>query len=139
MFYHFTSVEHWIDIQQTGLIYPTESNVGSPLQGLEPSGVRLGPDVVWLLDGPDLGDAGHGLTGSIHDKTAVCIEVDVPAIRWLDWEFTAKMNPAWRSITIKTGGGDDAAARWYVWPAAIPRQRWHRVITTTNDKEHHDG
>jgi hypothetical protein len=95
-FYHFTCEEHLEAIGSSGVLWPTESNVGSGVPAWEPCGVHLGPDVVWLLDVPTL-EYPHGLQGGAFDKTAVRITVGVPAIRWLDWAWTAQMHPVWRA------------------------------------------
>lgn len=118
-FYHYTSIERLPKIIESGMILPTESNVDMLKE-------HVGPDVVWLLDGP-MDGASHGLTGSIYDKRAAFIEVDVPAIRWTDWTWTLAMNATWRDALVREGGGPDAAARWYVWPAMIHRRRWVRT------------
>lgn len=118
-FRHYTSLERLPTIVAAGVITPTESNVDMLKE-------HAGPDVVWLLNGP-IDDRSHGLTGSIHDKRAAFIEVDVPALRWFDWEWTHRMRPEWRDALIRQGGGPDAAARWYIWPAAIHRRRWVKI------------
>lgn len=117
--YHFTSREHLPAILNSGLVLPSESNI-------HPSIERAGPDVVWLTDTESSG-LGHGLAGSATLKGAVRIEVDVPAIRWLEWEWTAHMAGWWREAIVRAGGGDEAAAHWYVWPAPIRRSRWLAV------------
>jgi hypothetical protein len=122
-FYHYTSAARLPMIIESGVILPTESNV-SMMEA------HAGPDVVWLLDGP-IDDASHGLDGSIHDKRSAFIEVEIPAIRWLNWWATATMKPAWRDAMISAGGGPNAAARWYVWPARIHRHRWVRTEVIT--------
>lgn len=114
--YHFTSGAHWIHIAGDGVLHPSESNI-------DPATPHAGPPVVWLTDTPTA-DLGHGLDGSDVDKTSVRIEVDVPAIRWVDWEWTARMPNWWRDVMVRAGGGTEAAAHWWVWPARIPRSRW---------------
>jgi len=120
-FYHFTSRWHTPSIDMTGEILPVESNVRHDIE-------HAGPDVVWLLDTPTATDYPHGLvrTDDI-DKTAVRIEVNVPAIRWLDWAWTATMRQFERDALVESGGGLAAAEHWYIWPAAIPRSRWVEV------------
>jgi hypothetical protein len=121
--YHFTSRFHLDSILRDGVITTTESNVGSPIPFLRPYGTHVGPDVVWLLDLPDAGHT-HGLG---HEKTEVRIAVEVPAIRWLDWPHTAQMNPKWFARLVKTGGGIEAAAHWYVFPAPIRASSWEAI------------
>jgi len=125
-FYHFTSETHLPLILRSGVIMPTESNVSFSRE-------HGGPRVVWLLDSPELGELSHGLH-SVVDKTAVTIEVDVPAIRWRDWEFAARMEPRWRQSFIDAGGGDEAADRWFILPAPIRESRW--VTITAPDTSH---
>lgn len=127
-FFHFTSRNHLPMIFASGTLLPSESNVGSPLLGAGQE--HLGPDVVWLLDTPDL-SANHGLHASVTNKDQVRFEVEVPAIRWLDWEWAAYMDPEWRDLFIKVGGGIEAAEHWYVMPVALPRKRWTGVWDTS--------
>ena len=129
-FYHFTSVEHFTEISRRGLILPTESNVGSPIPVWEPSGAHYAPDVVWLLDTQEL-NYDHGLGRSAHDKTAVSIEVDVPAILWDNWPPVLEMHPTWRRNFVAAAGGEEATQHWYVWPAPIRAKRWESVTFTS--------
>lgn len=122
-FYHFTSRRHLPVILTDGLLKPTESNVS-------PDEAHAGPPVVWLLDLPEIPVDSHGLRmpeGVDLDKTEVRFEVNVPAIHWLDWEWTSMMDRQWREIIIRVGGGERAADHWYVWPAPIKRNRWISV------------
>lgn len=127
--YHFTSATHWPHIDAAGFLHPSESNI-SPTQ------LHAGPDVVWLTDTPTA-DLGHGLAGSAVDKTEVRIEVDIPAIKWLDWEWTARMPEWWRETMIKTGGGIEAAEHWLVWPGRIQRYCWLSVELPKGFQEDH--
>lgn len=129
MFYHFTSRMHHDRIVASGVIFPSESNVGSPVTSLPPWGPDVGPRVVWLLDTPYLRGLTHGLDGSAVDKTEMIFAVDVPAVRWLDWAPAAAMNDMWRSVLIDAGGGLRAVAHWHVWPAPIYEARWRHVGT----------
>lgn len=132
--HHFTSRQHLPSILEDGLLRPTESNVGTlyPVAGF-PSGLHAGPEVVWLLDSETV-DHGHGLVlpqmpGVAHDvdKTEVRITVDVPAIRWLDWEWADRMEPRWRAVMTESAGGIEAVQHWYVLPAPIRRTRWREI------------
>jgi hypothetical protein len=134
--YHFTSMEHWKSIQESGRLLPTESNVGSPLYHWPPTGAHRGPDVVWLLSTPKLNGFPHGLLGSSQDKLAVRITVDLPnPIRWLDWEWTAMMHPRWHEAIVETGGGPDAVKDWYIWPVPIRQRHWGQVVHTRSGRE----
>lgn len=121
-FFHFTSQFHIAEIIASEVIKTTESNVSGTAE-------HAGPDVVWLLDTSDALDAGHGLEGALFDKRECYVEVDVHAIPWLEWWWTDRMNPTWRQTMIDVGGGATAAARWYVWPNAIPASRWRSIKT----------
>lgn len=128
--YHYTSAEHFAAIQRDRVLLPSESNVGSPIQGMQPFGRQYGPNVVWLLDTPDLGGHPHGLAGSVFDKTAVRISVELKyAIKWYEWSWTSKMNLKWFNAFVKTGGGPEAANRWFVYPAPIAQRDWIAVET----------
>lgn len=123
--YHFTCHEHLNGIRRSGLIQPTESNVGSPVTHMPPWGSHRGPDVVWMLDTDTLNGLSHGLKGSAYDKTEIRITVDLPRpIRWLDWEWTAYMHPGWQNSIMEAGGGLAAVESWYIWPAPIRRRNW---------------
>lgn len=120
-FYHYTSKYHLDSIISDGAIYPTESNISHTKP-------HAGPDVVWLLDIADpSGD--HGLYSelSLYDKREVCIEVAVPAIRWLNWQPALSMSQWWRDGLIEAGGGPESASHWYVWPASIGKRHWRSI------------
>lgn len=131
IFYHFTSAYHLESITASGVIIPSESNIGSPDRTMPPYGPHLGPDVVWLLDTPDPYAFDHGLTGSLYDKRMIRIGVRVPAIKWTEWAPAERMSPEWRSLLIKAGGGPDAADHWYIWPSPIRRGRWTDIESRT--------
>jgi hypothetical protein len=113
---HWTYAQRVPKILREGIIHPTESNVSF-------TKAHAGPDVVWLLP-PDV-DPGageeHGL--SLGKRTG-WIDVDVPAIRWRDWEWTARMKPSWVESLVSAAGGDEFADQWYVWPAPIRAARF---------------
>lgn len=125
-FFHYTSVPAAELIRRRGRILPVESNVGSVLPWESPTGPHAGPDVVWLLDDSDPFAFEHGLHTEKNglDKRAARFEVDVPALRWLDWQPGLTMAVSWRATFITVGGGFEAAEHWYVWPAAIRSPRW---------------
>lgn len=137
-FHHFTSIRHSLSILSSGVLLPTESNVGSPSPDMGPYGANYGPPVVWLLDTTDT-TLGHGLTPAVEDKTAVRITVDVPAIRWLDWGPASRMNLEWRKYFIRSGGGPEAMRHWYVWPAPIMKDRWTEVAVNGISRAFRDG
>lgn len=123
-FFHYTSVVHLPLILNDGFIKAVESNV-------DPTRQHAGPDVVWLLDDSDPQAFRHGLEYPTSmarfdppDKRRVRFEVDVPAIRWLDWYPASLMPQWWRTTFITAAGGPEATEHWYVWPKAIKRERW---------------
>lgn len=118
-FYHYTSPAHLPSIIRDGQIRTTESNVAGDV-------AYAGPSVVWLLDEPVAVRGVDGLM-SVVDKTLVRIEVDVQAIRWLDWQWTAYMDPRWKEALIESGGGIERAEHWYLYPVPIQRRRWREV------------
>lgn len=124
-FYHFTSKHHWVDIEADQKIRTTESNLHMTVD-------HFGPDVVWLVDTVDVEDGEHGLGPW---KRSVRIEVNVPAIRWLDWAPVANMNARWKANLIKAGGGIECAKHWYIWPNPIPSEKWLDVTDYENDLE----
>jgi hypothetical protein len=135
-FFHFTHPGHLGSIVEAGRLLPSESNVGAPYPVTDgPQGSHVGPDVVWLLDSPEIAaqsPTGDDLTHGLYpDKRRIRFEVDVRAIRWLDWTHAAVMSPDWRRIMIDAAGGMEFAEHWYVFPAAIRRSRWlgiHDVV-----------
>lgn len=127
MFHHFTSTSHLRAILTDRALLPSESNIGSPREG-----AHVGPDVVWLLD-EATPTHGHGLEHSTLDKTGVRFSVEVPAIRWTDWQWASRMDPRWKESILATGGGTEAAGHWYVWPAVIPSRLWSEVALRQDD------
>lgn len=125
--YHFTSTVHWPVIDHYGFLKTVESNVGSVSPDEFPYGAHKGPDVVWLLDTPEVGHD-HGLGTSAVDKTEVRITADVLGIRWQDWTFTRAMHPNWRHKFVEIAGGEEAAKHWYIVPAPVYRRRWVEVM-----------
>ena len=115
-YYHYTSRLHLPAIEREGVIRTTESNFDATLP-------HAAPDVVWLLDTQTV-EHGHGL-GEV--KTDIRITVDVPAVQWLDWGYTYRMEPWWRAAFIEAGGGFAAADHWYVYSNSIPRSQWIKV------------
>lgn len=114
-FRHWTAAVRVPEIVEGGIIWPTDSML-HPVHHVPPS-------VVWLL--PSGTDPGAGHDNGLYDaKRTGWIDVNVPAIRWLDWSPTLRMNPAWKAAMIEAGGGIECAAHWYVWPAAIRAPRF---------------
>jgi hypothetical protein len=115
MLYHFTSPEHLKSIEADGVITTTESNVNA---------FGGGPRVVWLTDDPDPGKAGWA-EGSLYDKTAVRITVEVPdAYPWLAWAGEQGIEEYWKNALVSAGGGPDAAASWWVVERPVHTSEW---------------
>jgi hypothetical protein len=129
--YHYTTALQWAEIERAGIIDTVESNVSLRVP-------NAGPNVVWLLDVPDAWSRQVGwLSGgqiatrhSVSDglEPVVRIQVDVPAVRWVDWDWTKRMSRRWRDAFIDARGGVRAATRWYVHPALIRHVSWLSVI-----------
>lgn len=115
-FYHFTTVHHLPSITTNGYLKPTESNVSYRTE-------HAGPDVVWLLDTPNPGSTDDLVHGLPLIKRQVRIEVNVPAIRWLDWEYTAEMEEIWFAAMTQVGGCES----WYLYPGPIARENWFNI------------
>lgn len=136
-FFHFTHIGHLNSIILEGRLRVTESNIGAPYavpQG--PSGLDAGPRVVWLtdLDALPLDEDTHPLyLGLYPEKRRIRFEVDVPAIRWLDWAPAARMDPDWRETFVRSAGGPDVVEHWYVFPAPVREPRWVSVRDVVRD------
>ena len=115
LLYHFTSAAHLRAIDKHGL---TVGDVGTSFERLE------GRSGVWLTSSAD--PAGHGLNGSLFDKTRIRLTVDVPE----DDQLTKRTEWAPRNISDGTArrlirAGGQSAETWYVYFRWIKR---HRII-----------
>ena len=124
--HHFTSTVHLPRIFDAGHLRCTESN-------LHPITANAGPDVVWFttMDTPALG---HGLSGSIVDKSEVRFTVDVPDnwVRpWLPWAEAQGIDAGWLSVMVEAGGGREAAESWRVTFRPVRSDRWVAVDRRT--------
>jgi hypothetical protein len=131
--YHFTSRLHIPKIIASGVLRRTESNASGSVP-------HAGPDVVWLLDTPDLGNYSHGLNeaamrqglglGAVPagrpDKTEYRFTVEASdrwTKRWVDWA-PLNVEPDWADIMVRLAGGWEAAEHWLISFAPIPHTRW---------------
>ena len=135
--FHFTNYIHWCDIQSTGEIATTESNIGSGSPDLEPYGEHIGPDVVWLTDKATPGANGlevvlpvasiesqvellEGATGRPFieiDKRLVRLELDLDdAHHWPEWSCEHGINRQWARALSR----DNLPWRWWVSERPIP-------------------
>ncbi len=133
--YHFTSSLHLPKILASGALLPTESNI-------HPYQPHAGPDVVWLLDTPEV-EFDHGLTyplehpahGSGVSKSEIRFEVSSPlAVKWSEWAWLLRMEKGWRDTLVEAAGGEEAADHWYVLPGRIPASRWASVTETATGR-----
>lgn len=132
--WHFTSVRHLPLIEAAGFLKVSETN-------LHPVVEHHGPDAVWFLDGPDLGDARHGLNAAppgwvVPDKTEVRIEVEVPdgwVRAWLPWAEAQGIDRGWLHALTSEDGGRAAAERWRVVFRPVRRDRWVEVCVRQSD------
>lgn len=121
---HYTSPLHVPAILECGYLCPSESNVSMMVP-------HQGPDVVWLtsdLEASLSDDIEHGVYAL---KRQVQFTVDVSerlAIKWTDWQYTAMMDPEWRSIMIAAGGGPEKADTWYVVPVELRSKFWLTAV-----------
>lgn len=122
IFHHFTSEFHLGLITAAGLINATESNIGSGRRDWRPFGEHVGPDVVWLTDDPDP-DEDQSFRGSLLNKTAVRLDVDVDAIKWTTWGPAKRMHRDWRRALVLAAGGRHVTDHWWVHPGPISTTR----------------
>ena len=118
--YHYTSVERWLMIEESGYLRPTESNLSQTRE-------HAGPDVVWLTTDP-VGANGHGLGATLDgtDKTAVRITVELPAGQvhnWKDWAIRRGIDRQWLARLSKSGG----SSTWRVVEGPVTREFWTDV------------
>ena len=119
--YHYTSTLHLPHIVEAGFLKTTESNVSITRE-------HAGPDVVWALDTDWMpgGNLPHGLW-PVKTQIRFKFLATKRAIRWRDWEWTAKMDPDWQETMITAGGGDEAADHWWVVTRPVLAKQWLSV------------
>lgn len=128
--FHFTSTYHLPLILEAGFLRRTESNLSIEQD-------HAGPPVVWLLDGPELSGATHGLHGASVDKTRIRFEVEVDDSSiepWVEWVDGLGIDPWWRDILVDVGGGPGAAKRWLISQDEIPFPQWVSIIDAHSDR-----
>lgn len=126
-YYHFTSKRHWQEIQESGVIKTTCSNLLPP--DLETFKIENGVardknwgyrQVVWLTNQIKPVSVELGLCGTCESKTAVRITIDtdkVPNIRrWKHFADEAHMDSDWRK-KLESFGKPSA---WFVVESEIP-------------------
>jgi hypothetical protein len=119
--YHFTSVRYMHDIQRSGYLKTTNSNI-------RPDG--SGPAVVWLTTNPNPdqkwaeGAAGFWLLY----KWGIRITVDVPdklVHPWPEWSRKMGISPKWYKAMESVSPGEPK--EWYVVTRQIGRDEWKAV------------
>lgn len=115
--YHYTCVEHLSKILESKHLKLTQSNLKPPkdMSFMEMFGTGDKP-VVWLTDSDSI--EGHGLEGSVYDKTAVKITVlKKPHMKyWRTWSKQNHINKEWAKQLVK--GRRDST--WFVSEEIIP-------------------
>jgi hypothetical protein len=132
--YHFTSLLHLPKIMQAGHLRTSETN-------LHPTIEHYGPDAVWFIDIPELGEHDHGLNASLPgevrpDKTAVRFTVEVPdkrVVSWLPWAEAQGIDPQWLNVLTHEDGGREGASHWKVVFRSVPEDQWIAVETRQPD------
>lgn len=121
--FHYTHPLHLSSIVVERALWTTESNISIETP-------NYGPDVVWAL-GPDHefpldAELPHGL---LADKMLARVVFQTPerAVKWLDWEWTAKMDPVWREALLNAAGGEEAAKDWWVVDHPVLARHWAAV------------
>ena len=125
--YHYTGPWHLRSIIGEGVLRTTESNIS-----LHES--HFGPDVVWALDtawAPEGVELAHGL-GDAKMTARVTFRTPRGAVKWLEWPWLAKMDPLWKTIMIQSGGGIEAAEKWWVVPNPVYIDQWTAVEVLTD-------
>ena len=126
-YYHFTSKRHWQEIQQSGVLKTTCSNLLPP--DLETFKIVDGKardknwdyrQVVWLTNQIKSNPTELGLNGVAESKTAVRITIDSNIVknikRWKHFADEANMDDAWRKKLESCG----KASTWFVVENEIP-------------------
>lgn len=123
--YHYTSIERWDTIRDSGYLKLVESNISFTRE-------HVGPDVVWLTTDPNfeyqhgLG-LGHSLDGT--DKSRIRITVELPnnlVFKWRDWAARRGSADETMGGLIESSGG--GAGTWRVTERRIGLPRWRQVL-----------
>lgn len=127
--YHFTSIFNLPRIVQDGYLKLVESEASQAKP-------RAGRSVVWLTENPQLKRAlqyGTNRPGTIHDKSRVRFGADAgDAVRWVETDEYAGMEPAFRASMVSLAGGPAEANRYWVTYSTIARSQW---VSVTVDAE----
>ena len=119
---HYTTELHLPLILAAGFLKVTESNIGSPVPGLEPTGAHYAPDVVWLSDSDEV--AGLGLNTTIALGLGlfrfVVAVPDDEIHHWPTWRQQFDMNDAWRASFEL----DQRPESWWLAERPISRREW---------------
>ena len=119
--YHFTSVRYMHDIQKSGYLATTNSNI-------RPNGA--GPAVVWLTSNPNPDQKwteGAAEFWSLY-KLGIRITVNVPdkeVHHWPEWSQKMGISRKWYKAFGAHSPGE--LKEWYVVPRRISRSEWKAV------------
>lgn len=118
--YHFTSVRHMKEIERSGRILTTCSDI-------QPDGA--GPGVVWLTANPAAKQAWTecGSPVFLLEKYGIRITVEIPekeAHRYPEWSRKMGIDPKWLKIY---GERDPDLGSWHVVTRPIVRPEWSAV------------
>jgi hypothetical protein len=119
--FHYTSAAHLRGIHQHGL------TVGDVITNFERFEGRI---AVWLTSSLD--PEGHGLTGSLVDKTEFRLTVDIDESddrfwKWGDWAKENLDLATQLRIRMSDGWGADS---WYLWFGWVPTSKIVEVVST---------
>jgi len=120
--YHYTTELHLPLIVAAGFLRVTESNIGSPVPGVEPSGEHYGPDVVWLTNSDEVDGLGLETTVTLGlglFRFVVAVP-DNEVHHWPTWNKRFAMNDAWRASLER----DQRPESWWLIERPIPRREW---------------
>ena len=125
---HFTDARYLPYILGSGVIIPTESNIGAQgeasRQGWNPSGAHFGPDVVWLTTGDAISS---GITVGPDKKGSGKVTARVPdedAVHWPIWARQQGIDERWYQAL---GQSNDPEA-WWVVERSVPSAEWTAVF-----------
>jgi hypothetical protein len=118
--YHFTSVRNMREIEKSGCIRTTYSDI-------RPDGA--GPGVVWLTTNPKPKQGWTEIDAPVfvHERYGVRITVEVPekeAHRHAEWAKRMGMDPKWFKLYTERDGDSGS---WYVVIRPIARHEWKAV------------
>lgn len=115
LLYHYTSTYHLQKILESGYLKLTESNLRFKEEMYKPC--------VWLTNSAS--PEGHGLEGSILNKKAVRIVINMSTKhkKWKKWSRKNNINDQWADILEKNRNANS----WYICESTIPVEDFVRI------------